>query len=92
MTDEQRWHLAGTAPEIYAEHLVPAVFAPWARVLLDAAAVGIGHTVLDVACGTGVAEAALIAHVQARTAAVSHRSRGGVGRVLKSRVLQRAPK
>ena len=54
MTDEQRWHLAGTAPEIYAEHLVPAVFAPWAPVLLDAAAVGIGHTVLDVACGTGV--------------------------------------
>jgi len=37
MTDEQRWHLAGTAPEIYAEHLVPAVFAPWAPVLLDAA-------------------------------------------------------
>ena len=58
MTDEQRWHLAGTAPEIYAEHLVPAVFAPWAPVLLDAAAVGIGHTVLDVACGTGVVAAA----------------------------------
>jgi len=54
MTDEQRWHLAGSAPEIYAEHLVPAVFAPWAPVLLDAAAVRIGHTVLDVACGTGV--------------------------------------
>ncbi len=58
MTDEQRWHLAGTAPEIYAEHLEPAVFAPWAPVLLDAAAVGIGHTVLDVACGTGVVAAA----------------------------------
>ena len=58
MTGEQRWHLAGTAPEIYAEHLVPAVFAPWAPVLLDAAAVGIGHTVLDVACGTGVVAAA----------------------------------
>jgi len=58
MTDQQQWHLAGTAPEIYAEHLVPAVFAPWAPVLLDAAAVGIGHTVLDVACGTGVVAAA----------------------------------
>ena len=58
MTDEQRWHLAGTAPEIYAEHLVPAAFAPWAPVLLDAAAVEIGHTVLDVACGTGVVAAA----------------------------------
>jgi SAM-dependent methyltransferase len=58
MTDQQQWHLAGTAPEIYAEHLVPAVFAPWAPVLLDAAAVGTGHTVLDVACGTGVVAAA----------------------------------
>jgi SAM-dependent methyltransferase len=58
MTDQQQWHLAGTAPEIYAEHLVPAVFAPWAPVLLDAAAVGIGHTVLDLACGTGVVAAA----------------------------------
>ena len=63
MTDEQRWHLAGTAPEIYAEHLVPAVFAPWAPVLLDAAAVGIGHTVLDVACGTGVVAAAAVERV-----------------------------
>ena len=58
MTDQQQWHLAGTAPEIYAEHLVPAVFAPWAPVLLDAAAVEIGHTVLDVARGTGVVAAA----------------------------------
>jgi SAM-dependent methyltransferase len=58
MTDQQQWHLAGTAPEIYAEHLVPAVFAPWAPVLLDAAAVEIGHTVLDLACGTGVVAAA----------------------------------
>jgi len=63
MTGEQRWHLAGTAPEIYAEHLVPAVFAPWAPVLLDAAAVGIGHTVLDVACGTGVVAAAAVERV-----------------------------
>ena len=63
MTDEQRWHLAGTAPEIYAEHLVPAVFAPWAPVLLDAAAVGIGHTVLDVACGTGVVATAAVERV-----------------------------
>jgi SAM-dependent methyltransferase len=54
----ERWHLAGSAPEIYAEHLVPAIFTPWAPVLLDAAAVGVGDTVLDVACGTGVVAAA----------------------------------
>jgi SAM-dependent methyltransferase len=31
-----------------------AVFAPWARTLVDAAAVGPGDRVLDVACGTGI--------------------------------------
>jgi SAM-dependent methyltransferase len=54
----QRWHLVGSAPAIYAEHLVPAIFAPWAPALLDAAAVGVGDAVLDVACGPGVVAAA----------------------------------
>jgi SAM-dependent methyltransferase len=63
MMDEQRatatrWQLAARAPEVYAEHLVPAIFAPWAPVLLDAARVGPGDVVLDVACGTGVVAAA----------------------------------
>src|ERR1700754_2236689 len=49
MTGGQRWQLMGTAAEIYADHLVPAIFAHWAPVLLDA--------VLDVACGTGVVAA-----------------------------------
>jgi SAM-dependent methyltransferase len=61
--DEQRatatrWQLAASAAEVYAGHLVPAIFAPWAPVLLDAAGVGPGDAVLDVACGTGVVAAA----------------------------------
>src|SRR5689334_24997116 len=57
MTGGQRWQLMGTAAEIYADHLVPAIFAPWAPVLLDAVGVGPGDAVLDVACGTGVVAA-----------------------------------
>lgn len=33
---------------------VPALFEQWCSRVLDAAGVGIGHRVLDVACGTGV--------------------------------------
>lgn len=42
------------AAEIYEQRFVPALFAEWAPVLVDAAGVRPGHAVLDVACGTGV--------------------------------------
>ena len=45
---------ASSVPESYERHLVPAVFGPWAEVLIDAAGVRRGHEVLDVASGTGV--------------------------------------
>jgi ubiquinone/menaquinone biosynthesis C-methylase UbiE len=54
VVQEQRWHLAGSAPEVYERYLVPALFGPWAPVLADAAALRAGDRVLDVACGTGV--------------------------------------
>ncbi len=41
-------------PRIYAQELVPPLFQPWVEPLLDAAAVGPGDDVLDVACGTGI--------------------------------------
>jgi SAM-dependent methyltransferase len=53
MGEMQRWQLTGTAPEIYADHLVPAIFGPWAPVVLDIAQLHEGQSVLDVACGTG---------------------------------------
>jgi len=39
---------------IYESYLVPAMFAPWAQVLLDLARPQPGEHVLDVACGTGI--------------------------------------
>jgi SAM-dependent methyltransferase len=39
--------------EIYDERFVPALFRPWGRVVAEAAQLGQGQQVLDVACGTG---------------------------------------
>lgn len=42
-------------PEIYERYFVPAIGAPTARVVVDAAELRPGERVLDVACGTGTA-------------------------------------
>jgi ubiquinone/menaquinone biosynthesis C-methylase UbiE len=49
-----QWQLAESAPEVYQQHLVPAISALWAPALIEAAALRSGERVLDVACGTGV--------------------------------------
>lgn len=42
-----------TAAEIYDEFFVPALFGEWAGRLCNVAGISPGHSVLDVACGTG---------------------------------------
>ncbi len=42
------------AAEAYEAAFVPAFFAQWAPILCDAAGVGGGQRILDVACGTGI--------------------------------------
>ena len=44
----------GTAPECYERYFVPAIGAPLAADLVDAAALKSGERLLDVACGTGI--------------------------------------
>jgi ubiquinone/menaquinone biosynthesis C-methylase UbiE len=39
--------------QVYEELLVPRVFVPWAKLLLEEAKLSPGETVLDVACGPG---------------------------------------
>jgi SAM-dependent methyltransferase len=39
---------------VYDERFVPALFAPWSRVIVRAAQIDLNQHVLDVACGTGV--------------------------------------
>lgn len=46
---------APTSPaELYQQFFGPALFAPWASVLVDRAAPQRGERVLDLACGTGI--------------------------------------
>lgn len=54
MTDAAAGQVSTDAAEVYEEFFVPSLFGPWAEPLCDAAVVGEGQRVLDVACGTGV--------------------------------------
>jgi ubiquinone/menaquinone biosynthesis C-methylase UbiE len=54
MSEQTQWQLNGNAPEAYERSLVPVIFAPWAAVLVERAALQPGERVLDVACGTGI--------------------------------------
>ena len=54
MGEQEEQLLRGTGAEIYERGLVPAVFAPWAALLIEQARLQPGERVLDVACGTGV--------------------------------------
>jgi ubiquinone/menaquinone biosynthesis C-methylase UbiE len=55
MAGQPQWQqVGGDAADLYERHLVPAMFASWAPLLLEAADVRPGERVLDVACGTGV--------------------------------------
>jgi SAM-dependent methyltransferase len=51
---QQQWQVAGSAPENYERYLVPSIFGPWARELVDLADPRPGERILDVACGTGI--------------------------------------
>lgn len=54
MDDAQTGQVTRSAADVYDEFFLPALFAQWAGPVADAAAIGAGHRVLDVACGTGV--------------------------------------
>ena len=62
---EERWQMIGAGPDAYERHLVPAIFAPWATVLMDLAQLRPGERVLDAACGTGIVARAALSRIGA---------------------------
>ncbi len=54
MDSSQQGQVTRSAADVYEEFFVPALFAPWPAPVADAAGIGPGQDVLDVACGTGV--------------------------------------
>jgi hypothetical protein len=51
MNVRNQYSLTGSAPEMYERNMVPAIFAPCAKGLLEFANLLAGEHVLDVACG-----------------------------------------
>jgi len=68
MSQKIQWQVAGNAAETYEEALVPAIFAPWAPLVVDLAHPQEGERVLDVACGTGIVARTLASCVGPRGA------------------------
>jgi ubiquinone/menaquinone biosynthesis C-methylase UbiE len=54
MSEAERGQVTRSAAEVYDEFFVPALFQQWVGPVVEAAGVGAGQRVLDVACGTGV--------------------------------------
>ena len=54
MSTAETFQITPAQAEMYESTFVPAIFAQWAPLLLDAAEVRPAERVLDVACGTGI--------------------------------------
>jgi ubiquinone/menaquinone biosynthesis C-methylase UbiE len=85
MASPPQWQqVSGNAAEVYERLLVPAMFAPWAPMLLDLAGVRAGQHVLDVACGTGVVTRLATGRVGSPDRVVGLDSNAGMLRVARS--------
>ena len=63
MNDAEKGQVNKSAAEIYEDFFVPALFQQWTMRVADAASIGPGQRVLDVACGTGTLTKEIAARV-----------------------------
>ncbi len=54
MNAQHQYSLTGSVAEMYEQNMVPAIFARFAKGLLEFAQLHAGEHILDVACGTGI--------------------------------------
>ena len=84
MDQQGQWQVAGSAPE-YERVVVPAVFGPWAPILVELAH-PVGKRVVDVACGTGIVARVAASRVGPTGAAVGVNLNPGMLSVARSTV------
>jgi SAM-dependent methyltransferase len=81
---------ARSVGEIHQRHLVPALFEPWTRPVLDAANVSDALRVADIACGTGVLTRAAACRAGTRGFVVGADANEEMLAVARSRILRTA--
>ena len=54
MSDGETGQVSDAAAEVYEQFFIPALFEQWTPRMADAAGLGSGQRLLDVACGTGI--------------------------------------
>ena len=85
MTSETSLSVGTPVSEVYQRHLVPALFQPWTRPMLEAANVGEGMRIADIACCTGAVARAAACRVGARGFVAAVDANEGMLRVARSR-------
>ncbi|HSS66182.1 MAG TPA: methyltransferase domain-containing protein [Gammaproteobacteria bacterium] len=70
MNDAAKGQVNKSAAEVYEDFFVPALFQQWTARVADAAEIGAGQRVLDVACGTGTLTREIAARVGAEGSVV----------------------
>lgn len=63
MGDNKSGQVSEDAAKVYEEIYVPSLFEKWAPVVADRAKIRDWHTVLDVACGTGLLAITILDHI-----------------------------
>lgn len=91
MAKNGQWQLSAEAAELYERHVARYVLGPWAPLLVDAAHVGVGERVLDVACGTGVVARAALTRVGSGGRVIGVDLNPGMIAVARSRPMPAAP-
>jgi SAM-dependent methyltransferase len=88
MGDNKSGQVSEDAAKVYEALFVPALFEKWAPVVADRAKIQDWHTVLDVACGTGLLAITILDHIGPRGSVIGVDINEGMLQIAKSKSTQ----